>query len=496
MLPLRCIGRSLRRQQRGNALAALSVDHQGSHDVGASTNFADVRIDIEGDVDQAKSYWETATHALMLLLNSKKLMNLHQLRRGVEQLTDRQYAKLGYYDKWALSIHAHLTSSKLLDSVELDRFLGPAPASSHAPHLSVGTKVRVKREDVLATRWRRPHLRVPGYIFGCVGEVVEQCGVFEDPEAAALPTANLTGDHQTVPVQPLYRVRFQHADVVVGAQPSKDTVDVELTENWLTSPEDPLHQWQSKGSQFVQADTIGCAHHVHDHHHHHHDHHHHHHHADGTEHDEEEHHHEDRGTVEQRAVDLEGPPSVYQQLSEAMIKLLQAKGIISPAELARFIEFFENADKGVLGGAKLVARAWKDEGFRQLLLSDATAAAEAMGLVSRSASLPLLKCVENTDHIHNLIVCTLCSCYPVALLGRSPNWYKSRAYRARAVREPRSVLAEFGTDIGERQIRVHDSTAELRYLVLPQQPPATDSLTEEQLQLLISRDAMIGARLI
>ena len=147
-----------------------------------------------------------------------------------------------------------------------------------------------------------------------------------------------------------------------------------------------------------------------------------------------------------------------------------------------------------LNGARVVARAWADEGFRGRLLQDANAALPELGLsMAGGLQEQRLKVVANTPERHNVLVCTLCSCYPVALLGPSPSWYKSEAYRARVVREPRAVLREFGLELPEGQrVSVWDSSAESRYLVLPERPPGTDGRTEEQLARLVTREGLIG----
>jgi len=144
-------------------------------------------------------------------------------------------------------------------------------------------------------------------------------------------------------------------------------------------------------------------------------------------------------------------------------------------------------------GARLVARAWIDPAFKARLLSDAPSAARELGI---EPGATLLVVLENTPERHNLVVCTLCSCYPKRILGIPPDWYKSRAYRSRAVREPRAVLAEFGTELpAEAAVHVHDSTADLRYLVLPMRPPGTETMSEEELAALVTRDSMIGVAL-
>ena len=144
-------------------------------------------------------------------------------------------------------------------------------------------------------------------------------------------------------------------------------------------------------------------------------------------------------------------------------------------------------------GAQVVARAWTDSEFKARLLEDANAASAELGI--DAGHIPI-RAVENTDDVHNVIVCTLCSCYPRLLIGLPPDWYKSRAYRSRTIKEPRAVLSEFGTDLPKDiEVRVHDSTADLRYMVLPKRPDGTDGWDEEALQGLITRDSMIGVSL-
>ena len=174
--------------------------------------------------------------------------------------------------------------------------------------------------------------------------------------------------------------------------------------------------------------------------------------------------------------------------------LLIEKGLVDPATLDEIIETYQNKI-GPRNGAEVVARAWSDEGFRDLLLADATAAVSQMGFYGRQGEH--IVAVHNTKRVHNLVVCTLCSCYPWPLLGIPPGWYKSDAYRARAVREPRKVLAEFGVTLPNHvTVRVWDSTAEIRYLVVPQRPEGTEGWNERDLAKLITRDAMIGTGLV
>lgn len=182
------------------------------------------------------------------------------------------------------------------------------------------------------------------------------------------------------------------------------------------------------------------------------------------------------------------PLSYFQLMEVTLRELLTEKGILSEAQIEAEVENMRSRTPE--RGGRVVARAWMDPEFKAFLLRDGTKAVESLGL-----DVPALKLVvvENTAQVHNAIVCTLCSCYPRMLLGIPPDWYKSRAYRSRMVREPRAVLAEFGLVLGEDiQVRVHDSTADMRYLVLPMRPAGTEGWDEDRLAALVTRDSMIG----
>lgn len=184
--------------------------------------------------------------------------------------------------------------------------------------------------------------------------------------------------------------------------------------------------------------------------------------------------------------------STQAQRVDALIARLEARGITSEAEVTSIVEGLL-AHASPATGARLVARAWTDSAFKARLLADANAAIGELGIDLSHWSPVKLRVVANTERAHNVLVCTLCSCYPLALLGPSPSWYKSEAYRARVVREPRAVLREFGLDLDDTiAITVWDSTAELRYLVLPERPEHSDRFDETELARLVSRDAMIG----
>ena len=182
-----------------------------------------------------------------------------------------------------------------------------------------------------------------------------------------------------------------------------------------------------------------------------------------------------------------GTPDIALRV-EALESLLVEKGLLDPALVDRVIQFFEQ-DLGPMNGARAVARAWTDPEFKTQLLQDAPAAFAELGIQVRDNVMA----VENTSHEHNVVVCSLCSCYPWSVLGLPPTWYKSPAYRSRVVREPRRVLAELGLDLApDVAVRVWDSSAEIRYMVLPERPVGTDDLSEEQLTKLVTRDCMIG----
>ena len=187
-----------------------------------------------------------------------------------------------------------------------------------------------------------------------------------------------------------------------------------------------------------------------------------------------------------RSVDR--PPAALR--AEALEDLLTERGLVKTEVLDGFINRYVN-DVGPLNGAKVVAKAWVDPDYRERLLADGTGAIKELGFAGPQGEHIVV--VENTDEVHNLVVCTLCSCYPWPVLGLPPNWYKDPAYRARAVREPRALLAEMGLQLADDiGIKVWDSSAENRYFVLPRRPSHTESLSEEELAALVTRDAMVG----
>ena len=197
--------------------------------------------------------------------------------------------------------------------------------------------------------------------------------------------------------------------------------------------------------------------------------------------DHDHHHHDGEG---------QDPPSDMTLRVKALESLLVEKGIVDPAALDAIIDTYEHKI-GPRNGARVVARAWRDPAYKARLLEDATAAIAELGYGGRQGEHMIV--VENTPKVHNLVVCTLCSCYPWPVLGLPPVWYKSAPYRSRAVIDPKGVLAEFGLALPDDvEVRVWDSTAEIRYLVLPERPPGTEALNEDALAELVTRDSMIG----
>ena len=181
----------------------------------------------------------------------------------------------------------------------------------------------------------------------------------------------------------------------------------------------------------------------------------------------------------------------YELMAEAMKELLVKKGVVSAEDVRRNLEFLDSRDPA--DGARIVARAWVDREFGKRLLENGTKAVEELGFTMGDTELVV---VENTRDVHNMIVCTLCSCYPRTILGLPPDWYKSKSYRSSAVIEPRAVLKEFGTEISDDvAVRVHDSNADMRYLVLPRRPEGTEGWSEERLAGIVTRDCMVGVAL-
>ena len=202
----------------------------------------------------------------------------------------------------------------------------------------------------------------------------------------------------------------------------------------------------------------------------------------------EVHHHDHEVAPENRDVEETGH---YELMATAIRDLLVEKGVVTPEQIRTQLEFMDS--RGPAVGARIIAKAWTDPAFRERLLDDGTAAVAELGVPMAGTQLVV---VENTPDAHNMIVCTLCSCYPRTILGLPPDWYKSKSYRSRAVIEPRAVLREFGTEIPDGvTVRVHDSNADMRYLVLPMLPEGTEGWDAGRLAGIVTRDCMVGTAL-
>uniref|UniRef100_A0A7S2S6K6 nitrile hydratase n=1 Tax=Mucochytrium quahogii TaxID=96639 RepID=A0A7S2S6K6_9STRA len=431
----------------------------GQHDVGGDKScYESLNL-----VDSPKEFWEKQVHCLLAILATKKLINVDELRRGVENLPEPVYLSSCYYGKWARSMLAICLERGTLCDADVKDYICPSEDEK-----SIGFEanhyVRVRKEDFV-TMWEKPHLRTPGYLFGLVGQVERRVGEFDDPSLKAF---RKRGSKQA-----LYRVRFRMIDVWDDYQGSeKDTVDVEIYQPWLL----PAALEEYNAQQGKKKQKSCHSHHGHSH---------------------GDHVHEQRGVVEENAVKAQGKETADERLARGFINALVAKGIISAEELRSAVEASETSGS-VLNGARLIVHCWRDPEFKARALLDANSACEELGLHgSNPHASTKLVLVEDRPGVHNLLVCTLCSCYPTGLLGPSPGWYKSRSYRSRAVREPRAVLKEFGTILDENtRIQVHDSTADCRYMVLPMPPVDIDTHTEEQLLAMITRDILIGTKML
>lgn len=477
------------------------------HDVGGDPSLSSRPVppraieDPDGLLD-----WEVRCHSLFAVLAVKGLVSTDGLRRSIEALTPSQYASWTYYEKWSAGMTTLLVEDGTVSTSELSAFLfgeedaagGSSSSSEKEPLFRAGDFVRVRSHRQSGKgggrwiEWRRPHVRVPGYVYGARGVIERACGVHGDPSFLAFGL--------DAPRVRLYRVRFRMEDVWPerysrreGGGGDDDVIEVEVYEPWLEPSAEPsghdfegaaLFDHSDNGSDCVRS-VGGEDDHEHSHHSHSHDHYH------------GDHSHDPRPDVERRAANLEGEPRPGEELFSALLRVLIDKGLVSPGEVTEMVEKLTMAGRN-LNGAALVARAWTDPAFEERLMDDAPSAAAELGIITSNPNAPtVLTVVKNTPDVHNLVVCTLCSCFPSGLLGIAPSWYKSREYRARAVRDPRGLLLEFGTRVPDgTRVRVHDSTADHRYLVLPRRPEWTAGWTEERLRGLVTRDSMVGVSLL
>jgi len=457
----------------------------GYHDVGgAADKYNSQAIDLrEPPIHQ----WEKEAEVVaFVLLLKKKLFVTDELRRTCEGLPASGQA-LPYYARWTMSAANLLREKGFITEDDLASALGPH-ADNSEPKFRVGESVKVLDSPKMS-QWRKPHLRMPGFLFGAKGKITGVNGLFHNTEAMALGAKEA--------IQPEYRVAFPLANIwgaPSATEDGKDVVEVDVLEYWLES------KGQSEGARDVYPEAPATKHQAG-----HHEHEAKHHHHDGHTHA-----HETRGQVEQTAVDREGAPAPGQHICELIVQLVVKKGIVTAAEIRETIAASEK-EAELLKGQRIIAKAWYDPEFKDKLLKDTSKAVKEGGFGTGKwnesdptmrpgddhSSGDLIYTVENTDDVHNVTVCTLCSCYPMAILGRPPLWYKSSIYRARVVREPRQVLKEFGTVIPPNtQVKVHDATADCRYLVLPKRPKGTEGWTEEELVNLVTRDSMVGVEIL
>jgi nitrile hydratase len=492
-----------------------------------------VKVDL---ADPDLQQWEQETHALLICLAQHDYLNVDELRRFIESMEDEHYLARSYYCKWATAMALGLIERGIIDYSELDKELLGTAKDQHIkePKFQFGQTVQVKSENSMS-RWRKPHLRTPGYIHGVIGIVESYEGHFPDPSYKAFRSLLKPKSGAVMNVEEeehkdhLYRVIFRNQDVwpegsvlnKEAASELDDTVTIEIYESWLVpssnSNQDVGSTWEVDPKNIIKDSNSPTQHH------HHHDH-------DHGDHDHD-HEHLARADLEQKAVDLEEvylcsssssnsnsssgsidtasePTNVVgDRLSAALIKILSRPehlGTDIHQRIRKVIDAMETL-KSRADGATLVVEAWMNPEFEKRLLHDAASAALELGINTVNATAPTkLKVVKSElpspsePGVHNLITCTLCSCYPLSLLGMSPKWYKSRSFRARAVREPRAMLKDsFGLELSPEEwtIRVHDSTADLLYLVLPPRPVGTEGWSREKLMQLVTRDTMIGVAL-
>ena len=407
--------------------------------------------------------WELETHALFLSLVKKRMMKVDELRAGVERLDPQRYHAWSYYDKWASSMAHAALARGLVEEDDLNAALGEV-STPLEPLFKAGAIVRVKLDERPLAKHRKPHVRVPAYVHGAVGVVEAYRGAFEDPEFLAF-----RGSSEAIP---LYTIRFSSAALGWG----KDDVSIcaEVYQSWLESAQEKDLQEANNSADDLMTNT----HEEHDH----------------------DHEHWSRYETEKRAVEGEAPETPGERLTAALLLTLEAKGHLDLQEFRMMVEVVENMSaptKPEAIGPRLVARAWKNPDFKKRLLADAQKALEddfQFQATNSTAHTKLVAVANEPGKIHHLTVCTLCSCYPLTIIGLSPSWYKDVKYRARAVRQPRKLLRDsFGLHLpDDLSVKVLDSTADCRYIVIPEPPANLHDLDEAQLAQLVTRDSMIG----
>lgn len=440
------------------------VGSLGVHDVGGKRN-ADVLEFTKNCVDIPSLYWEQQSHALLAILALKKLIVVDELRRCVENLPKSVYNSATYFGRWSRAYIAILLEKSIISEADIELYIFGKSLNSKEfnqpteQNFKTGDKIRIKLED-FSTFWNRPHLRAPGYIHGVKGVVKSYLGMFNAPNVSAFW-------NRTVSKQPLYKVKFNQADVWSEYdQSSSDEIVLDVFQPWLEKFAENDNQPKQKKAKISKTGLIN--------------------HGDHT--------HDNRIETEKNAVEKEGKPSVDELLTRGLVNLLDAKGLVSKEEVRKRVEANETEGGSISNGVKIVIKSWKDIDFKKRLEANANEAVKELGLEASNAhAFTKLVCLFNEEKVHNVIVCTLCSCYPSTLLGPSPSWYKERSYRSRLVVEPRKVLKAFGTTIPDDvKIIVQDSTADCRYMVVPCPPKNFKNMSDEELSKLITRDSLIG----
>lgn len=462
-----------------------------AHDLGFSYIPSDMPP-LELDAKELQD-WELQIHALLVHLCISRLMSTDELRRGIEGLEEKSYKELSYYGRWAASMTQILIERNLISYEEFNVELGDEEVDNEAVDIlyKTGDKVRIKAEDG-KVRWRKPHIRTPSYIFGMECKVIRYVGSFKDPSLLAFRSKSSLVPLYIVSIalSDIYKSRYyNNGEEVIN---ELDTLELEVYQNWL----EPVIQGSSITIDDNMAfSTMNHEHHTHEHDHAHNEHDHAHHEHDHVHHHEHDHEHDAREQVELIALTKEGfTDSPDKIIAEALLRLLQKKAIINMESIRAIVDKLENAGKALLG-RELVLKAWSDSDFKLRLLENASEAALELGIETSNPNAPTkLVVVENTADVHNVIVCTLCSCYPGSVLGLSPSWYKSNSYRSRMASQPRRLLQDsFGVVIDSKvRVVVHDSTADCRYLVLPLRPSNYESLSIDELRQYITRDRMLG----
>ena len=378
------------------------------HDVGGVEEYFG---QIDKDAPTITAHWQSQIDAVGHLLFKGRLISVDEFRRNIEALPKNTYAQFSYYGKWAAAILQVLLRNKTLEEKEVsDLFFGECDTQKR---FKEGQEVWVKQFETRGI-FRRPHLRTPGFVHGKKGVIERYAGSFLSPHVVAW-NFDFNQNHEKVP---LYRVRFRMQDVWEHSEFPNDSIEVEVFQQWLTDK--PIEM-----KNFLVQPEERSHEHEHDE-------------------DEDEHVHDSRANTDKVALERETFNISVEEakIAEVLIDLLVKKKILS---MEQILETERMRDKCVTRGPMIVAKAWKDEEFKRKLLKDGRAALKEIGIDCEAH----LVVHEQTEKVWNLVVCTLCSCYPTAILGRPPTWYKSVTYRSRAPIEPRKVLKEFGVNISD-----------------------------------------------